>query len=738
MLPLSAHTEPGAALTKQRQELWAVFDALPDAMVGVDARGMIRIVNRQAEAMFGFEPGELVGLLIEVLVPESSRAVHRGQRKGYVADPKTRELGRVSELTGRKRDGTEFPVDIGLAHIGSGDDLLVIAAVRDMTARHEAEKSRRHADRMSAVVEFSGDAMITGTLDGVITNWNPAAERLLGYTSDEVVGRSASLLSVQDRVHEVGAVTARISAGEPVVRLESIAVRKNGEIFPVSLTVSTIFDEQGTAFGTTAIARDMTQQKEATRNAQRLAVAEDLVHTVMTSSSLGIALVGQDGLCLVVNQTLCDLLGYDDGWFRAHRFDDVLLPDDAEESLPRRARVPPGSTEKRPVALPLVRADGRTIWVRRVEVVIPGAEGHAETLLVQIEDITAEHEANEALTYQAFHDPLTGLPNRAWIMNMLKVDLRAARRHGSSVGTLFVDVDNMKVVNDSLGHAAGDKVLAAVANRITESLRHRDRAGRFGEGKFVIVVQDVHDVQDVEQCAERVSSSIATDLKVHGHRIVPTVSIGIAVSTSTSTPQTLLRDTDSALFRAQATGHAHWQFFDGAMHAQAVARLTVEDQLRDAIAGGQFVVHYQPIVALADNHVVGHEALVRWMHPTRGLLSPADFLDVAEDTGLITMIGAQVLDQACCMLTSRPDLPGPISINVSAVQLAAPDWLSGFTNALLRHGVEPPSDRHRGHRDRGLEPAGLLQICVGFPAATRCWHPRRRLRNRILVHLPAS
>jgi len=170
---------------------------------------------------------------------------------------------------------------------------------------------------------------------------------------------------------------------------------------------------------------------------------------------------------------------------------------------------------------------------------------------------------------------------------------------------------------------------------------------------------------------------------------VPTASIGVAVSTSTSTPDSLLRDTDSALYRAKAAGRARWRFFDGAMHAQAVARLIVEEQLRDAITGGQFVVYYQPIVALADAHVVGHEALVRWMHPTRGLLSPGDFLDVAEDTGLITAIGAQVLDQACTMLTDRPDLRGPISINVSAVQLAAPDWLGGVRDTLTRHQVDP-------------------------------------------------
>jgi diguanylate cyclase (GGDEF)-like protein/PAS domain S-box-containing protein len=464
---------------------------------------------------------------------------------------------------------------------------------------------------------------------------------------------------------------------------------RDGMLTEVRYNASVYRDAGGNVLGVFAAARDVTAQMQAAETARSLAAAEDLVRTVMASASIGIALADLGGAFRVVNRSLCDLLGYDEAYFLAHRLPDFVHPDDAEEAIRARARVIAGESNMGATKLRLVRADGATVWVRRVTVLLHDNNGGANLVMVQVEDITAEHEAQEALTYQAFHDPLTGLHNRAWILDILAVDLRAAKRLGHSVGALFVDLDNFKVVNDSLGHAAGDEVLATVADRIAAALRPGDRIGRFGGDEFVIVVQDVQDVLEVERCAERVSASIGVDLQVRGHRIVPTASIGIATSTSTSTPESLLHDADSALSRAKASGRASWHFFDEAMHAQALARLTVEDQLREAIAARQFVVYYQPIVALADAHVVGHEALVRWAHPSRGLLSPGDFLDVAEDTGLITAIGAQVLDQACAMLADRPDLPGPISVNVSAVQLAAPGWLTSVRDTLAAHRVDP-------------------------------------------------
>jgi PAS domain S-box-containing protein len=276
-----------------------LLEAVPDALVGVDHAGVIRFVNRQTELLFGYERSDLIGAPLETLVPESLRPVHKLNRERYVAAPFTRTMGADLELHGRRRDGTQFPVDISLSHTDTEDGPLVIAAVRDMTDRNKTEEGRRHSDQLAAIVEHSDDAIIGKTLDGIVTSWNPAAERMYGYSAEEITGKSIDLLSPHGQAGEMHTILARIRAGQPVERLQTTRIRKDGSAITVSLTVSAIHDRHGAIIGASTIARDMTEQREASEAAR----------SMMESSLDSLVAISPEGKITDANQATVRLTG---------------------------------------------------------------------------------------------------------------------------------------------------------------------------------------------------------------------------------------------------------------------------------------------------------------------------------------------------------------------------------------------------------------------------------------------
>jgi diguanylate cyclase (GGDEF)-like protein len=304
-------------------------------------------------------------------------------------------------------------------------------------------------------------------------------------------------------------------------------------------------------------------------------------------------------------------------------------------------------------------------------------------------------DAADRLGFLALHDPLTELPNRTLVVDRLTQVLLRLDRRRSTTAVLVLDLDRFTVINDSFGHDAGDELLVAVANRLVETVRPGDTVGRLGGDEFVIVCEDAGDDEGAEPIAERLAQAVAEPVSIARGDVVVTASVGIAISRSTSDrADGLLRDADAALYRAKAKGGARHELFDEAMHTSAVVRLLTERALRRAIDHDELRVWYQPQIDIATRETVAVEALVRWQHPVRGIVGPNEFIDVAEETGLIVPIGAWVLDQACAQTAAwrgptSLGRPRTVSVNLSARQLARPDLPERIAAILRERGTDP-------------------------------------------------
>ncbi|MEX2534201.1 MAG: EAL domain-containing protein [Trueperaceae bacterium] len=319
---------------------------------------------------------------------------------------------------------------------------------------------------------------------------------------------------------------------------------------------------------------------------------------------------------------------------------------------------------------------------------------HGEPHMVSISrDISSQKEMTERLKQLAFFDPLSGLPNRTLLRDRLRQALAHARRVGRSVGVMFVDFDNFKVLNDSLGHEFGDQVLQSAARLILESVRDEDTVARLGGDEFVVVLPAIDVPEDAAKVAEKLLQQIAEPFELHGQDVALSASVGIALSDGGNHEiDDLLKHADLAMYLAKETGKGQYRFFTPAMDIEAVERLNLERDMRGALERKEFVLHYQPQLGLDDLQVTGMEALVRWQHPTRGLIMPEVFVPLAEETGLIKPLGELVLNEACRQTVAWQEsgIPiGRIAVNLSAKQLQVTTFVDTVKRALQRSGLEP-------------------------------------------------
>jgi diguanylate cyclase (GGDEF)-like protein/PAS domain S-box-containing protein len=389
------------------------------------------------------------------------------------------------------------------------------------------------------------------------------------------------------------------------------------------------------------------------------------------------------GRFVEINEFAISHYGYTREEFMEMSIDDLSRSDPAGEAS-REAS--PGMLTRRHVV-----KEGRVIDVELSSHEVP-FEGR-QSMLVAVHDVTERNMLERELRHQAFHDSLTGLANRALFAD--RVSHAVARRavEGVTVAVVMLDLDDFKTVNDSLGHSAGDALLLAVARRLRECIRPSDTAARLGGDEFAILIEDVLDTDVIESRIELLMTSLSAPFDVAGTSIVATASAGIAFNEGIDGPEELLRNSDTAMYRAKAEGKGCVRVFEPAMHDAAKARLEIERELRDAIAHDELTVYFQPAILLSTGRITGFEALVRWNHPRRGLLAPAEFVPVAEETGLITGIGRWVLSEAVAHArewnVAFPDARLGIAVNLSAGQLGDRHLVDEVAVVLAGAGIDP-------------------------------------------------
>ena len=724
-------------IQKKSEELWEIFTKLIPAAILISRAvdGIIIFHNEFFGVIFGLSNYNFIGFPTSnfyfspqeyefLLANFYEEAMRPNSKKKQTFD---------CEVYLKKIDGTPFWAKVSMSYIKFNGETAILSV---LSPSLEDTLIQRSLQKKALIFEYLYDGVILTDTQGNIVDWNSAATRMFGYSKTEVLGKSPAILHKPEIASVLTKeIIERIKVNDKWIG-EINFIRKDGSEGICETTVVPILDQQNQMVGSIGVNRDITQQKRAQEFALQQAEAalkesEERYHRLVKNSPEAIAVNYMEKI-VYINAAGAKLFG-------ANCPDEIIgqllrkfIPSELIETEKQRLQqVQEQGMETHLQEEKLIKLNGEIIDVEIVR--IPYTYDGKATTQIIIKDITNRKKTQAQLVYDALHDTLTGLPNRALFFNRLKLALcRSRKQPNYQFNVLFLDLDRFKVINDSLGHTIGDRLLIEISKRLQNCIKASDTLARLGGDEFTILLESPSDLQDATKLAGRIHQELVRPIYLEGHEIFTTASIGIVTNRRNfigdidenhplicplyNKPEDLLRDADIAMYRAKALGKARHEVFDLTMHREAISLLELENDLRRAIeiikqnpVNSQFLLNYQPIICLNTGIITGFESLLRWAHPTRGLIYPGQFIPLAEETGLIVPLGMWILRSVChqlttwqqecstkddsgCYMYSSYQFPSDnftVSVNLSSKHLSQPNLLEEVNTILEETNCQP-------------------------------------------------